>query len=147
LVNKENLLFDSSTPNVLTFISILFNFTSNLFQSFGLLILDEAVLAIARMYRMDALALPDEEDLLKANRHTSYHQFIVWQHGRLRAGVRMVIPSCCVWTIRTKFPDPFGQYTGFIPSVFIIQCSTCRSINKLKLVILKVVIYFYIAQN
>ena len=81
-----------------------------------MLVLDEAVLALARMYRRDVLVINDEVDVRKGNRHQAYRQFVLWHHGRLGAGQRMVIPSCCVWRIRDKFPDAFGQYKGFIPS-------------------------------
>lgn len=85
-------------------------------QDFQVLILDEAVLAIARMYRRDLLVIEDEEDINKSNRHAAYRQFVLWQYGRLGAGQRRVIPSCCVWKIRDKYPDQFSQYKGYIPS-------------------------------
>ena len=81
-----------------------------------MLILDEGVLALARLYRRDVFAFEDDADVRKANRHQAYRQFILWSFGRLTAGDRRVVPSCCVWRIRDKFPDPFGQYTGFVPS-------------------------------
>lgn len=68
------------------------------------------------LYRQDGLALPVDEDYNKGKRHAAYRQFILWHHGRLGVGVRRVIPSCCVWAIRDKFPDQFGQYHGFVPS-------------------------------
>lgn len=79
-----------------------------------MLVLDEAVLALGRMYRRDILVVDDDADWNKANRHQGYRQYILWTHGRLGAGKRRVIPSCCVGTIRDRYPDPFGQYTGHV---------------------------------
>lgn len=90
----------------------------SLLPNFQILVLEEEVLAIARLMRRDILVIDDESDLNKANRHQAYRQFILWQHGRLGTGDRRVIPSCSVWAIRDKYPDAFGQYTGFIPSRF-----------------------------
>ncbi|XP_052790215.1 P2X purinoceptor 7-like [Mya arenaria] len=83
---------------------------------FDLLVLNEGVLALARLMRRDILVFIEEEDLRRANRHKAYRQFILLTHGYLEAGDRRVIPSCCVWRIRETFPDPYGQYTVFVPS-------------------------------
>ncbi|XP_077862827.1 P2X purinoceptor 7-like, partial [Saccoglossus kowalevskii] len=78
---------------------------------FQLLILNEAVLALASTYRRDILAVDDGDDLNRSNRHAAYRQFIM-----LGAGNRRIIPSCCIWGIRDKYTDEFGQYTGILPS-------------------------------
>ena len=83
-----------------------------------MVVLDSAVLPIARNFRNDVYALPQEEeaDENKAMRHAAYRQFVLWQFGKLGTGDRSVIPSCCIWKIRDKYRDPFDQYTGFHPS-------------------------------
>ena len=78
--------------------------------------LDEGILALGRAMRNDMLAINDAETYSKANRHQGYRQYILLEHGKLGEGDRRVIPSCAVWAIRDTFPDPFGQYKGFVPS-------------------------------
>ena len=73
------------------------------------------VLRLANRFRGEVSAVPDAGDN-RAMRHAAYTQFVLLAHGRLGAGVRVVVPSCCVWKIRTTFPDASGTYTGFIAS-------------------------------
>ncbi|CAM4732658.1 unnamed protein product [Leuciscus chuanchicus] len=79
-------------------------------------ILDEGVLRLARGAWNDIFAINDHQEPgeeQRQYRHSAYHQFVLWQHGRFGIGNRVVIPSCCIWKIRDSFPDPRGQYTGF----------------------------------
>ncbi|KAK1892904.1 P2X purinoceptor 7 [Dissostichus eleginoides] len=82
-------------------------------------ILQEGVLRLARRIWNDIRAVADLQDTVESNkqfRYAAYRQFVVWQYGALGQGHRVVIPSCFVWKIRDRYPDPHGQYKGFIPS-------------------------------
>lgn len=84
-------------------------------------ILEEGVLRLARRIWNDIRALTDNPEPGQSNRqfrHAAYRQFVVWQYGALGQGHRVVIPSCWVWKIRDRYPDPLQQYRGFIRSRF-----------------------------
>lgn len=79
--------------------------------------LDEGYLRIYRQYQGDITAVGqtwEPGDDHREYRHAAYCQFIFWQRGSLGQEKWRVIPSCCVWRIRDKFPDPQGQYTVYI---------------------------------
>ncbi|XP_070399592.1 P2X purinoceptor 7-like isoform X2 [Nothobranchius furzeri] len=83
-----------------------------LLPHFSLFCLDEGNLQIHRRYREDLMVVrPAREpsDDNREYRYAAYRHFIFWQHGALRRGNRLVIPSCCVWAIRDRYSDPYGQ--------------------------------------
>lgn len=87
------------------------------FKDFYTVVFDELVLEVAMRYHNDVLAEPRDDNINRSRRHAAYRQYIMWIHGRLGAGHRKVIPSCCVWQIRDKFPEVSGQYVGFLEGV------------------------------
>ena len=53
----------------------------------------------------------------KANgRDWPYSQYVNWVNMNIRMGRhnRMILPSCVVRAIRQKWPEPTGQYVGFM---------------------------------
>lgn len=64
-----------------------------------LVVLQEGVLRLARRIWNNVRAEEDAAELGEANkqfRYAAYRQYVVWQHGALGEGRRVVIPSCCV---------------------------------------------------
>ena len=79
---------------------------------FSQLVLDGNVLELAMRYMEDILVA----DPVRNNenfRHAAYRQYVLWQHGRLGKGNRVVIPSCCVLKVKARNHSPNRLYVGF----------------------------------
>lgn len=77
-------------------------------------ILDSLVLYLHTQYRNEIWGLHNEETSLdKRQRHAAYRHWILLEYGRLGMGRREVIPSCCVWKIRDRYPSANNLYRGF----------------------------------
>lgn len=74
-------------------------------------VLNTDVLSIALVSRYDDLA-DTAEYTPAAYQKTAYRQWTMWQHRYLGRNEN-VVPSCVVWAVRNKFPDPDGNYQGF----------------------------------
>ena len=61
--------------------------------------------------------LPTSKICVKSDRYAGYNQYFWWIHKRLGKGVRKMIPSCTIWTIRNSFPSENQEYTPFIESI------------------------------
>ena len=80
---------------------------------FSLFCLNTNVIELGMRDRDDILCSPPVRNN-DEYRYAAYRQFILWQYGKLSAGERISLPSCCVLAIRNKFPSPDGQYKGFV---------------------------------
>ena len=76
-------------------------------------VLDPAIINVIMLMRANYMAVPFTGDN-NALRHGAYVAYTLWVHRRLGRGQRRVIPSCVVWKIRRRFPEPTGQYRGFL---------------------------------
>lgn len=81
-------------------------------EAFETIVLDVNVLSVAIISRSDIFA-DDPEYTLASYRKAAYRQYTMWIHGYLGRGNRQVIPSCVVWAVRRRYPDPHGIYLGF----------------------------------
>ncbi|XP_014678094.1 PREDICTED: uncharacterized protein LOC106817897 [Priapulus caudatus] len=79
------------------------------------MVLDPVYLAAFELYRNDVLGAyeSDPDDPLRPKRHAAYRLYTLVRHGVLGQAMRRVIPSCCVWRVRDRFPNPHAVYTGF----------------------------------
>ena len=83
-----------------------------LLQDFQILVLDSAVLTVARAQVADLLKF-EEPNENRAFRFQAYRQFTLWAHGKLGRRAAKIIPACCTVAIRKKYPDPEGKYKVF----------------------------------
>lgn len=81
-------------------------------EAFETIVLDVNVLSVAIVSRSDVYA-DDPEYSHTSYRKAAYRQYTMWMHGYLGQGNRQVIPSCVVWGVRSRYPDPRGMYLGF----------------------------------
>ena len=49
----------------------------------------------------------------RSYRFAAYKQYIWWVYGWLGKHKRRIIPSCVIWAIRDKLPEPNEQYISF----------------------------------
>lgn len=71
------------------------------------------VLEIANILNWSYRTNQDPSFSCSTFRNQAYRNFILWQHGRLGAGRRIPVPACVCRTVRQRFPEPSGQYTGY----------------------------------
>lgn len=82
---------------------------------FKQLCLDEETLEVALINNCDWLNMPKIYSPAKF-RNTAYRQYILWFYGRLDFRNRR-IPSCIKWKIRERYPEPDGNYVGFMEAI------------------------------
>ena len=74
-----------------------------LLPGLSVLILDEGVLNLARMYRRDLLVFDDEADITKANCHADWGYYFNHSHQETKEHVFLQQPTlsffCCRWAV------------------------------------------------
>ena len=73
-----------------------------------------AWLSNMRYYGLVGDALRFDNMTNKNYRHHAYRNYIDFMFGKLGRHNRRVVPACIVSHVRTTWPDPDGNYVGFI---------------------------------
>jgi hypothetical protein len=111
----------------------LLNFLS-LLQDLDQIVLDEAVLGVARMFWEELVVMPHDEDYNRSNRcmYTAYHQYTIWAHGRLGAGSDVWSQAVVLYmdNTRVSFLDDLIKTCSwnilyFITYTLMIKITTC----------------------
>jgi hypothetical protein len=55
----------------------------SLLQDFDRIVLDEAVLGVARMFREELVVMPHDEDYNRSNKYAAYRQYTVIPFGHM----------------------------------------------------------------
>ena len=83
--------------------------TTEFFES---VVLDANVLTVAIVNRNDIYA--DDDDFTPSSyQKAAYRQWILWHNGYMGRGNGQVMPSCIVWSVRSRYPAPDGLYLGY----------------------------------
>ncbi|XP_030074163.1 P2X purinoceptor 7 [Microcaecilia unicolor] len=81
---------------------------------FEQLVLSRSALESILSY-IDPFLNTTSEHITDKFRHCAYSQYIRWRFGSNVLMHYCVIPSCCRWAIRNKYPKAGGKYHSFIP--------------------------------
>ena len=65
------------------------------------------------LWDVTSLVLVGDELRPENKRFQLYRMIFQYMHGYAGKGVRIRLPDCCVKYVRSLYPDPNGEYTGF----------------------------------
>ena len=113
----------------------------SLLQDFDRIVLDEAVLGVARMFRDELVVMPHEEDYNRSNRYAAYRQYTIWHMADLELGSDVWSQAVVLGKLgtsiliymdntRVSFLDDLiktcsWNILDFIPYTLMIKLTTC----------------------